>query len=80
MTVADERGYPSRERAAQRAARFGFLRGPKISRGVKGGQRPPVPHQADSAARIRAQLRIPLWKLSTSYFSLGEWIASSSLA
>ena len=27
-----------------------------------------------SAARIRAQLRMPLWKLDSSYFSLGEWI------
>jgi len=25
-----------------------------------------------SAARMRAQLRVPLWKLVRSYFSLGE--------
>ena len=30
------------------------------------------------ASSTRAQLRMPLWKLSTSYFSLGEWIRSSS--
>ncbi len=27
---------------------------------------------AASAARIRAQLRVPLWKLFKSYFSFGE--------
>ena len=42
MTVADERGYHSHERAASRAARFVFLRGPKISRGAQGGGRAPL--------------------------------------
>ncbi len=31
-----------------------------------------------SASSTRAQLRMPLWKLSMSYFSFGEWIWSSS--
>jgi hypothetical protein len=36
-------------------------------------------NQPASRSRMRAQLRMPLWKLSRSYFSLGEWIWSSSL-
>src|ERR1043166_561321 len=31
-----------------------------------------------SSARIRAQERMPLWKLLRSYFSFGEWMLSSS--
>src|SRR5262249_237257 len=31
-----------------------------------------------SAARMRAQLRMPLWNETRSYFSLGEWMRSSS--
>src|SRR5437016_11483332 len=36
--------------------------------------------QVASAARMRAQLRVPLWKLVRSYFSFGEWTRSSSSA
>src|SRR5208337_1947769 len=35
---------------------------------------------AASAARMRAQERAPLWNDVRSYFSLGEWILSSSRA
>src|SRR5262249_19505919 len=38
-----------------------------------------VSHSA-SAARIRAQLRVPLWKLVRSYFSFGACTRSSSSA
>src|SRR6202008_3948429 len=31
-----------------------------------------------SAARMRAQERMPFWKLLRSYFSFGEWMLSSS--
>src|SRR6478609_10808065 len=31
-----------------------------------------------NAPRIRAQERMPLWKLLRSYFSFGEWMLSSS--
>src|SRR5882757_4041613 len=43
---------------------------------AKGGMRA----QPASAARIRAQLRVPLWKLVRSYFSFGECTRSSSSA
>ncbi len=39
-----------------------------------------APAQPAMRSRIRAQERAPLWKLFTSYFSFGLWIASSSLA
>src|SRR6266542_3696763 len=38
------------------------------------------PRYPASAARIRAQLRVPLWKLVRSYFSFGECTRSSSSA
>src|SRR6185503_20004203 len=33
--------------------------------------------QPANAARIRAQLRVPLWKDVRSYFSFGEWTRAS---
>src|SRR5436190_8887016 len=33
---------------------------------------------SESAAKMRAQERMPLWKLLRSYFSFGEWMLSSS--
>jgi hypothetical protein len=61
------------ERRTRAARRAGDLLPPDT--------RAPVLKPADhvSAARMRAQERMPLWKLSTSYFSLGLWIWSSSL-
>src|SRR5690606_23937540 len=35
---------------------------------------------SDSAARMRAQERMPPWKLERSYFSFGEWMRSFSCA
>src|SRR5690606_6035801 len=37
-----------------------------------------LPAHAVSAARMRAHDRCPLWKEVRSYFSLGEWMRSSS--
>ena len=37
-----------------------------------------APEPPVSAASTRTQLRVPLWKQARSYFSFGEWIASSS--
>jgi len=39
-----------------------------------------IDSQPASAARMRAQLRVPLWKLVRSYFSFGECTRSSSSA
>src|SRR5262249_25610866 len=51
---------PRSPRRPNNASRFAFISAPFAA------------HAAASAARMRTQLRMPLWKLLRSYFSLGE--------
>ena len=56
-------------------------RRPILSSGGGALQGLPNPcHACDSASRIRAQDRTPLWKLVRSYFSFGLWMRSSPSA
>src|SRR4051794_41808961 len=73
-----ESGSPSRNAAQQREP---DVLDRSRSRTVGVTPHPPyrnpcIVHWA-KAARIRAQLRVPLWKLFTSYFSFGECTRSS---